>query len=180
MRLEAFVLHGQSITLDPVHINGLVEFHEYSVNKELYQFFEFDAFVDIKQSEQYLRTLVDRSKKDSAQYWFITHNKDQKIIGTIGLHTLDSRRSSVEIGYGVSPDYWGGGYFLDAARTAIQYAFADVGVHRMVARTSSENIPSIKGLEKLSFIKEGVMKDYYKRENGDWFDAVLYSRINNE
>ena len=90
----------------------------------------------------------------------------------------DRYRSSVEIGYALSPHYWGKGYFLDSISSILDYIFNNLCLHRVVARTSKLNKSSIVGLERSGFKVEGVMKDYYKKHDGNWFDAVLMAKIN--
>ena len=50
-------------------------------------------------------------------------------------------------------------------------------LHRLVARTSIENVPSIRGLTKLGFKKEGILRDYYCRQTGEWFDYITGESI---
>ena len=46
-----------------------------------------------------------------------------------------------------------------------------------MVRTFESNQASIKGLEKVGFKTEGVMMDYYKKHNGQWFNAVLMAKL---
>ena len=46
-----------------------------------------------------------------------------------------------------------------------------------MVRTFESNQASIKGLEKVGFKLEGVMKDYYRKNDGQWFDAVLMAKL---
>ena len=168
---------GDFVTLEPVSLLGLDDFHEYSVRAALYEHLEFPPFRTIDESRAYLEKLMHRSSGPDAQYWYIRLAATGKVVGSIGLHSLDCRRASVEVGYGVSPDYWGRGIFAAACATLIDYVFHKLELHRIVARTSSGNIASIKGLEKLRFQREGVMRDYYRSFDGRWFDSVLMARL---
>jgi len=164
--------------LQPVSLEGLIDFHEYSMCKEIYYHFEFSKFKDISESKEYLQKLIDRSKSSQQQFWFIKEIDSKKVIGSFGVHSLDNYRGSVEIGYGLSPYYWGMGYFQEAANIIINYLFNDLHLHRIVARTARLNQASIKGLERVGFKTEGIMLDYYRKHDGHWFDAVLMARLN--
>ena len=178
--ISAVNLRGDYVSLDPVSLNGLQDFHFYSMYPELYRYFEFSPFETLDESRQYLKKLILRSASPETQYWFIRLSEGERIVGSIGLHSLDLRRGSVEIGYGVSPEFWGRGIFSAAAAIMIDHAFNQLCLHRIVARTSLHNVASIRGLEKLGFKAEGVMRDYYKNTRGEWFDAVLLSRLSSD
>jgi len=171
---------GNLVTLEPVSMSGLADFHEYSMLPALYEHLEYSPFRTIADSRAYLEKLIQRSSAPDAQYWFICLSESGKVVGSIGLHSLDVPRATVEVGYGVSPEYWGRGIFSAACTILIDRIFQDLGLHRIVARTSAANISSIKGLEKLRFHQEGVMRDYYRSLNGHWFDAVLMARLSTD
>lgn len=178
--IPAVTLKGDFVSLDPITLTDLEDFHLYSIRPELYKHLEFSPFKTLEESRQYLKKLIQRSASPEAQYWFIRLSDDHKVVGTICLHSLDARRASVEIGYGVSPQYWGLGVFSAAARMIVDYVFNELCLRRIVARTSVHNVASLKGLEKLGFKNEGVMRDYYRTATGEWFDAVLLSRLSTD
>ena len=178
--IPAESMSGLLVSLTPVSIDGLQDFHEYSILPEFYEHLEFPSFETLEESQHYLEKLIYRSSVPEAQYWFIRLPDINKVVGTICLHSLDVSRASVEIGYGLSPAYWGRGIFRSAAELVIDYAFNKLCVRRIVARTSVHNLASLRGLERLGFKTEGVMRDYYRSVAGEWFDAVLLSKLSTD
>jgi ribosomal-protein-alanine N-acetyltransferase len=178
IELTPVTISSKIISLEPISMAGLDDFHEYSVKPELYKYFEIAQFQLLEESEAYLQKLIDRAETPYAQYWFIKLNKNDKVIGSIGIHSFNANRNSVEIGYAISPSYWGKGYFREALKLTIEYVFNDLCLHRIVAITSALNSSSISGLEKFGFLKEAIMQDYYRDFEGKWFDAALMALIN--
>ena len=178
--LSAVCLKGDFVELEPVSMDGFDDFYEYSQRSELYEYLEFAPFISIDETRQYLEKLMRRSTSPNAQYWFIKLTSSRKVVGSMGLHSLQIYRDSVEIGYGVSPDYWGQGVFTAACSMLVEHVFDELKLHRIVARTAQANIASIRGLEKMRFRQEGVMRDYYRALNGSWFDALLMSRLSTD
>lgn len=176
--IDQVILKGDRVVLRPVSLTGLDDFHEYSMCKEFYDYLEFPEFKSILESEKYLKKLINRSESRKQQFWFIEEIKSKKVIGSFGVHSLDEYRGSVEIGYGLSTYYWGKGYFQEAANIILDYIFNNLFLHRVVARTSKSNQASVKALERIGFKLEGVMRDYYKKHDGQWFDAVLMAKLN--
>jgi ribosomal-protein-alanine N-acetyltransferase len=178
--LDARTFLSSYVILEPVHLDVLTDFHEYSLRPEIYEHLEFPPFRSLEDSRRYLEKLLKRSSAPDAQYWFIRLADEEKIVGSIGLHSLDDRRSTVEIGYGISPDYWGRGVFTAACMILLKHVFVDLGLHRLVARTAANNVASIGGLEKLHFRREGIMRDFYRTYDGRFFDALLMSRLSTD
>jgi RimJ/RimL family protein N-acetyltransferase len=60
---------------------------------------------------------------------------------------------TVEIGYSVLPRFQGHGYATEMGRALIDWAFAQPGAARIVAETTEDNIPSVRLLSRLGFVR---------------------------
>lgn len=177
LSLQPQTFSSKNIILEPVSMTGLSDFHKYSIVSELYDHLEFPPFKNISESKTYLYKLIDISESKLAQYWFIRAKNYDTIVGTFGAVNLDVIRHSVEIGYGVSPHYWRKGYFTEAANLILDYLYNELQLRRVWAISSVNNIASIIALEKLGFLREGIMNDYYRNSSGHWYDAVLLAKL---
>ena len=169
---------GDRISLIPISLEYLDDFHHYSSFEKLYEFFEFDRFKSLSESEAYLKKLKCRGQCPDKAYWFIKEVSKLQVIGSIGLTDINPYRGSAELGYSISPEFCGNGYFSEAGRLIERVLFEDRSFHRLMARTHYQNKSSIRGLQKLGFSKEGVLRDYYKMSDGQFADAVLMAKIN--
>jgi len=175
--------NGKDIELLPVceHEKYLLDMHEYSRLDEFYEYLEFDAFQSLEETRAYLNSLIDRSISGVGQYWFIYLPQEDAVVGTIGLHSLDTNRLSSEVGYGLSPHYQGRGIFSKALKLVVNYGFLDLGLTRIVARTDVNNSGSIKGLVRNGFTQEGVMRKYYRYiKEQRYSDCVLLSKLSSD
>ena len=159
--------------------DGLTEMHEYSIKPEFYEFLTYDPFKTIEDTSDYLDKLIKRSSLETGHYWFIKIKSEKKIIGTFCLINIDLQNGSSEIGYGLSPDYWGCGYFRESLMLVLNYLFSKLNFNKIWAKTQSNNIASIKGLEKCGFKKEGTMRDFYLSSTGERYDATFLSILRN-
>ena len=163
-----------------INENGLADMHEYSTKHEFYEYLEFEPFKSIQETSDYLAKLIERSDSENGHYWFINNKLEKIIIGTFGLLNIDTRKSITEIGYGISPDYWGKGYFKEALTMVLSFLFEELKFYKVWAKTQSNNISSIKSLEKSGFTKEGIMRDFYLSNKGERYDAVFLSILKEE
>ena len=73
----------------------------------------------------------------------------------------------------------GKGYATEALRAMVDYLFANLGKHRIVASVDPRNTPSIRLIERLGFRKEAHFKEsYYLR--GEWVDDIIYAMLRTE
>jgi RimJ/RimL family protein N-acetyltransferase len=74
--------------------------------------------------------------------------KERTPIGICGLFRRDNLNDP-DIGFALLPDYRGKGFAAEAAHAVIAHARADLGLRRLTAIVSPENVASIGLLEKL-------------------------------
>jgi RimJ/RimL family protein N-acetyltransferase len=90
-------------------------------------------------------------------------------IGTCGLFRREGY-DDADIGWSVLPAYWGKGYAFEAARAVLAFAFDEVGLSRITAFISPDNVPSLGLARKL-----GLGYERMARLVGDDEDVCLYS-----
>lgn len=81
------------------------------------------------------------------------------------------------LGYGLARDKEGIGYMSEILPPAIEYAFGELSLHRIMANYKPVNERSGRLLKKLGFAVEGYARDYLLL-NGKWEDHILTSLTN--
>jgi len=84
---------------------------------------------------------------------------DEDIAGVIGLHDLNQRAGTCEVGLWLAPEYHGQGYGTEASRVLTEHAFRELRMHRVQARVLATNEASARIWEKLGFEEEGRHRD---------------------
>lgn len=107
----------------------------------------------IADSERLLQSYID-NKNCFALY----HLADSKVIGSLELHgswAADDLRfaklSTIELGFIISPDYWGRSYAAEAANAAISHCFSVLGADIVTCCHFVENEQSRRVIEKCGF-----------------------------
>jgi len=100
------------------------------------------------------------------------------LIGDCAIKVEQDGRQA-EIGYTLAREHQGKGYALEAVSCLLDYAFGDLGLHRIVAITDQENQPSFTLLERLGMRREGcfVQNAWFK---GRWASEYLYAVLADE
>ena len=87
------------------------------------------------------------------------------VVGDIGFLGAPRADGSIEIGYSVIPDRRGRGYATEAARALVDWALRQPGVTTVVAGCDNSNVPSIRTLERLGFVRTGEAKGQIRWRN---------------
>ncbi|TDQ37424.1 GNAT family N-acetyltransferase [Aureibacillus halotolerans] len=122
-----------------------------------------------------------RSLEDSFYYgwgirWAIVKKANAVFIGTGGFHEWSSRNSRVEMGYELSPAFWGAGYAKEALSAMISWGFEHGSLLRIGATVMPENKASLRLLNKLSFQQEGTLREYILQD-GVLRDVIMHSLL---
>jgi [ribosomal protein S5]-alanine N-acetyltransferase len=99
----------------------------------------------------------------------VTLRSTGELIGSCGAHAREA-----DIGYGLSPDHWGRGYATEAAARMLCFAFLELDVDRVTARTLAENEASVRVLKKLGmeFAELRANKEFF---GGRSWDEVVFA-----
>jgi ribosomal-protein-alanine N-acetyltransferase len=81
-----------------------------------------------------------------------------------------------ELGFFIDPAYWGTGLFTEAARLVLDFAFRVVGIHRIEARATVDNIRSNRALRKLGAQQEGILRASFVCD-GALVDQALWAFV---
>lgn len=85
-------------------------------------------------------------------FWAVEAPGQAPFIGFIGLAVVSFEASfapCVEIGWRLTPPWWGKGLATEGARAALKFGFERLGLEEIVAFTVPENIRSRRVMEKL-------------------------------
>ena len=86
------------------------------------------------------------------------------------------------LGYIFNPRHQRRGYATEAVRALVAHAFSNLGVHRVVANCSPENVASWRVLEKAGFVREARLRRniWFRRDpagNPRWQDTFVYGLL---
>ena len=102
--------------------------------------------------------------------WAVIEKGSDKFLGWCGLK-YTPELDEYDIGFRFFKEYWNMGIGTEAAKACLDFGFSNFGLKRIVGRAMSENIGSIRVLEKIGLV---YLKDY----NFDGESGVIYEIFN--
>jgi|LSQX01.1.fsa_nt_gb ribosomal-protein-alanine N-acetyltransferase len=126
----------------------------------------------------WLNNINNRLLKSKTVFtWCVELKSEKKVIGRIDLGGF-IRKSMAEISYYFSPEHWGMGLATEAVKEVIRFGFNELKLHRIQATVMSDNISSIKVLEKAGFMEEGLLKRYTLGK--EFHDTIMLAVVREE
>ena len=113
---------------------------------------------------------LEKISGDTKKGFLVCLKDSEKIAGVVNLNEITrGALQSAYLGYWVVSQYAGKGYMKDGLRLVINYAYYELGLHRLEANIQPENRNSIGLVKSLGFKKEGFSPKYLLI-NGEWKD----------
>lgn len=109
------------------------------------------------------------------KFQWIVQRADQPV-GWITLVVTNWTHGLAEIGYALSTPFQARGIMPAALTILVRDVFTNTRLRRLEARCSTENVASIRVLEKLGFVREGLLRAYFILD-GRRVDNFLYSLL---
>lgn len=137
-----------------------------------------DAFPNPYTEEAGRRWLGMREADGVVRHFAIVIDGEPR--GGIGLELgTDIRRRSAELGYWLSPPYWGRGVMTEAVIAVTDYGFATFDLEHIFAGLFVHNGGSARVLEKAGFVLEGRLRRHVTK-HGVTTDDLIYGIVRDE
>lgn len=105
---------------------------------------------------------------------------ERKAIGQVGLGVIRSgEQRQGTIGWLLGRQYQGQGLATEAARALMTYGFDHLGLHRIAARTGSDNERSWRLMERIGMRREAHFRESHVVE-GAWRNEFVYAALADE
>jgi RimJ/RimL family protein N-acetyltransferase len=173
----------ETIRLKILQIEGhdLEEIHNKNLIFEVAEFNTIGIPKNIQETEALIVSVIqDKLNEERKRYgWVIRIKETDEFIGEIGIILSEKRFKKAEIYYSFLPRYWGKGYATEAVKSIINFGFQELKLHRMEAGVATENMRSIKILEKIGMRREGLKRKILPIR-GEWKDNYHYAILEND
>jgi ribosomal-protein-alanine N-acetyltransferase len=100
-------------------------------------------------------------------------------IGIFQVRQLEPRFATAEWGFALGKAFWGTGVFVDAARQVVDFAFDEIGTHRLEARAALTNVRGNGALRKVGAVQEAVLRHSFHR-HGQYLDQALWTILDKD
>ena len=134
-------------------------------------------FDSLEATKEQMNWFSDLEKNSTGIWWAVCSKIDDTFLGAGGLNDWSKEHKKAEIGFWLLPENWGKGIMTETMPLIFNYAFNNIGLHRIEGFVETENFNCKKALAKLNFKLEGTMQDC-EIKNGAFISLEIYSKLN--
>ncbi len=166
---------------EPSDAEALLALHLY--NREFFQLYNparDESFFTLETQLAGIDKGNDARSEDKRYPFGIFLKETSELIGEISLfEVIRGPLQKCMLGYSLDQRHNGKGYMSEAVRQVVEFAFNEVGLHRIEAGVMPRNKGSIRVLEKAGFRSEGLARKNVKI-NGVWEDHQMFSLLDED
>jgi len=177
---QPITLTGQVVSLEPLsreHADALLE----AAQSEEIWLYTLDKPRTMEAMQDYIaRALGERDNKTAFPF-AVRHIKTNRFIGCTRYVNIAPQRRGLEIGYTwYAPRFWRTAVNTECKYLLLKHAFETLQFIRVEFQTMSENARSRAAILRLGAMEEGLLRSRMVRRNGQRFDSIFFSILDNE
>jgi len=171
----------ERLILAEVTWDDLEEIHRLHCVPEIDEYNTLGIPANLGETGEIMRPFIEaRNQQPQAKYaWGIEEKESGEFIGLAGMSLSNDRFRLGEIFYKLLPDFWGRGYATEVAKKLITLGFDDLNLHKIEAGTDIGNHASVRVLEKVGMIREGLRRKILPIR-GEWKDGYLFAIVEDD
>jgi RimJ/RimL family protein N-acetyltransferase len=177
------VIETERLILREFRETDLEDFFEMDSNPEVHKYLGNNPVKTVEQTREVIVNIRKQYIENGIGRWAAIEKSSGNFIGWSGLKFIREYENNhinfYDVGYRLSPEYWGKGYATESAKAAIEYGFTKINMNEIIGSANIENKASRRALEKcgLKFIEHFMWKDikcdWLKITKEEWFEKKL-------
>jgi RimJ/RimL family protein N-acetyltransferase len=173
-------LHGKLITLRKLRRSDAAPIQRHANNRDIARFLpRLPSPYTMDEARKWITTTSRLARQGKAYNFGIEDGESGEIVGMIGLRNVNRHDRNAEIGYWVGKSFQRRGYAGEALRLILRFALGELRLVRVYAVVHQQNIGSIRLLEKIGFVREGVWRKASLMSRR-WSDVYTYGILKEE
>jgi ribosomal-protein-alanine N-acetyltransferase len=155
--------------------------HQLLIIPEVDEFNTLGIPADLEATQRILTSILEarRQVPRSSYTWKILEKESAAFIGIAGLTLSNDKFKLGEIYYKLNPKYWNRGYATEVAVKLITTGFEHFDLQKLEAGVATENLASIRVLEKAGMTREGLRRKILPIR-GEWKDNFHYAIVRDD
>lgn len=149
------ILETSRLILRPfVRDDAEMMYRNWTSREDVAEYCRWYPHKSVAETEMLLDSFLENAKKGFDYRWAITLRVSGEVVGIIDVVDVLDEGKTAEIGYAVSPDYWGRGIASESLKAVIDKLFGD-GFQNISAVHHVDNPASGRVMEKCRMVQCG-------------------------
>jgi ribosomal-protein-alanine N-acetyltransferase len=154
--MDAMVVRGPRLSLRYARPEDAAALFELGRDPEVSRFFSWGPYVDPGEAAAFIERTAEQREAGARLELVIADHGDVPI-GITGLSEFSTRDRRAVVGTWLGREHWGTGANAESKALILALAFRTLGLQRVSAYAHPDNARSVRALERLGFVPEGVL-----------------------
>jgi ribosomal-protein-alanine N-acetyltransferase len=182
--MEFPTLKSNRLLLKRLTQDYIKEVYDHFHNEEVNKYVDFEPVQTLEDAKEIIDWGLNLYQNNNGILWGIFKRDKDIFIGQINYVlradlNFTGKIHRAEIGFDLSPAFWGNGYMSEATKLGNEYIFNEMKINRIEAIVHLLNTRAHRTLEKIGFEKEGILREYVQFKGVFW-DMLCYSLLKKE
>src|SRR2546426_4876589 len=152
-------VRGRELYLRYALLEDAPALYALAADPEVTRYFSWGPYSHQKEAEAYIRSLSAKRAQGEMLEFVIVH-REHGVIGVTGLSEFSLRDRRAVVGTWHGREWWGRGANRQSKALVLALAFRGLGLDRVSAWCGADNGRSQAALERLGFVREGVLRHW--------------------
>ena len=154
--MDAMVIRGPRLSLRYARPADAERLFELGRDPEVSRFFSWGPYEHVGEAAAFIERMA-RQREAGERLEMVIADAGDAPIGITGLSEFSARDRRAVVGTWLGREHWGTGANEDSKALILALAFRTLGLQRVSAYAHPDNARSVRALERLGFVPEGVL-----------------------
>ncbi len=166
------IVRGTRLSLRYPTVEDAGDLFELGRDPDVTRFFSWGPYRKPAEAVSYVESLP-AGRRSGTRLEFTIVGTDDRPMGITGWSELSARDRRAVVGTWLGRPHWGTGANAESKALVLALGFRHLGLERATALVNPENSRSLRALERLGFVQEGVLRQWHRHADGAKDCAVL-------
>ena len=154
------VVRGPRLSLRPLVESDAPALFELGRNPEVSRFFSWEPYRVVDDASAFIASLT-RQREAGERLELGVFGNEGELVGITGFSEFSRRDRRAVLGTWLGRPFWGSGANRESKALVLGLAFRSLGLLRVTALASPQNVRSLAALQRLGFVHEGVLRGWH-------------------
>ncbi len=175
------ILEGRKVRLEPLNLSHATGLAIAGESKSIWKYMLYGDLTTLDGMTEWVKGILQNQANGTDLPFTVLLKENGRVIGATRYLEIRSPHRSLEIGgTWYAPEFQGTFVNTECKYLMLKHAFEEMKCIRVQFKADQRNERSLRAIERLGAVREGVLRNHYIVPDGTFRDSVYYSILDTE